>query len=65
MKNWLDSRTAGRMSRLVEGINAGRHESYHKMVEYGFRTDIQGTSMQRYNEPDYNRSDIYFIDERG
>lgn len=53
------------MSRLVDGINAGRHESYHKMVEYGFRTDIQGTSMQRYNEPDYNRSDIYFIDELG
>ena len=49
------------MSRLVDGVNTGRHEAYRKVN--GFRTDIQGVAMQRYNEPGYNRSDVYLIDD--
>jgi hypothetical protein len=29
------------MSRLVAGVNTGRHEAYRKMIAHGFRTDIQ------------------------
>jgi GNAT superfamily N-acetyltransferase len=51
------------MSRLVAGVNTARHKAYRKMIEHGFRTDIQGIVMQRYNEPGYNRPDVYFIDD--
>ena len=51
------------MSRLVAGVNTGRHEAYRKMITHGFRTDIQGIVMQRYNEPGYNRPDVYLIDD--
>ena len=51
------------MSRLVAGVNTGRHEAYRKMIEFGFRTDIQGVAMQRYNEPGYNKRDVYLIDD--
>jgi GNAT superfamily N-acetyltransferase len=54
---------AQRMSRLVAGVNTGRHEAYRKMIAHGFRTDIQGVAMQRYNEPGYNRPDVYLIDD--
>jgi GNAT superfamily N-acetyltransferase len=51
------------MSRLVAGVNTGRIEAYRKMMEYGFRTDMQGVVMHRNNEPGYNRFDVYFIDD--
>lgn len=51
------------MSRLIAGVNTGRHEAYRKMIAHGFRTDIQGVAMQRYNEPGYNRPDVYLIDD--
>jgi GNAT superfamily N-acetyltransferase len=51
------------MSRLVAGVNTGRHESYRKMIEHDFRTDMQGVAMQRYNEPGYNKRDVYLIDD--
>jgi hypothetical protein len=51
------------MSRLVAGVNTGRHEAYRKMIDFGFRTDIQGVAMQRYNEPGYNKRDVYLIDD--
>jgi hypothetical protein len=51
------------MSRLVAGVNTGRHEAYRKMIAHGFRTDIHGVAMQRYNEPGYNQPDVYLIDD--
>jgi GNAT superfamily N-acetyltransferase len=54
---------AQRMSRLVAGVNTGRHQAYRKMIAHGFHTDIQGVAMQRYNEPGYNRPDVYLIDD--
>jgi GNAT superfamily N-acetyltransferase len=49
--------------RLVGGVNTGRHNAYRKMIERGFRTDMQGIAMQRPNEPGYNREEIYLIDD--
>jgi hypothetical protein len=37
--------------------------AYHYMVEDGFRADIQGVAMHRPDEPGYNRSDVYLIDD--
>lgn len=54
---------AQRMSRLVAGVNTARHEAYRKILARGFRTDILGIVMQKPNEPGYNRSDVYLIDD--
>ncbi|WP_228369206.1 hypothetical protein [Candidatus Nitrososphaera gargensis] len=38
--------------------------AYKKMIERGFRTDMQGVAMQRPNELGYNLPDIsYLIDD--
>ncbi len=50
-------------SRLVGGVNTGRHNAYKRMIERGFRTDIQGVAMQRPNEPGYNLPETYLIDD--
>jgi hypothetical protein len=51
------------MSRLVAGVNTGRHEAYRKLISRGFRTEIQGVIMDRPNDPGYNKPDIYLIDD--
>jgi GNAT superfamily N-acetyltransferase len=49
--------------RLVGGANMGRHNAYERMIERGFRTDMQGVAMQRPNKPGYNLEEIYLIDD--
>jgi GNAT superfamily N-acetyltransferase len=51
------------LSRVVAGVNAGRERAYRQMMAYGFRTDFQGVAMQRHNDPGYNRSEVYVIDD--
>lgn len=51
------------LSRLVAGVNTGRHGAYRSMVARKFRTEIQGIAMHRPNEPGYNREDVYLIDD--
>jgi GNAT superfamily N-acetyltransferase len=51
------------LSRVAAGANLGRHEAYRRMMEAGFRTDMQGVAMQRPNEAGYNRSDVYLVDD--
>ena len=51
------------LSRIVVGINTARSEAYSHMVEDGFRAEFQGVVMHRPNEPGYNRSDVYLIDD--
>lgn len=51
------------MSRLVAGVNTENHQTYRKMMARGFRTQIQGIAMHRPNEPAYNGSDVYAIDD--
>jgi GNAT superfamily N-acetyltransferase len=50
-------------ARLVAGANMGRHNAYRRMIERGFRTDMQGVVMQKPNEPGYNREEIFLIDD--
>lgn len=40
--------------RFGGGVNTGRHNAYRRMIELGFRTDMQGVAMQRLNKPGYN-----------
>jgi hypothetical protein len=49
--------------RLVCGVNTGRHNAYSRMIDLGFRTDIQGVAMHRPNEAGYNREEVYLIDD--
>jgi len=51
------------MARLEAGVNMGRHSAYRRMLERGFRTDIQGVAMHRPDEPGYNRPEVYLIDD--
>jgi len=51
------------MSRLVAGVNTARAEAYRAMLAHGFRTDFQGVAMHKPNEPGYNQSGIYLIDD--
>ncbi|MEL6384443.1 MAG: GNAT family N-acetyltransferase [Cyanobacteria bacterium J06626_18] len=51
------------LARLAAGVNTARHEAYRQMLEFGFRTDLQGVAMQRRNESGYNRPGVYLIDD--
>jgi hypothetical protein len=51
------------MSRLLAGVNTGRHQAYRKLISLGFRTEIQGVVMDKPNEPAYNKPEIYLIDD--
>lgn len=55
--------TAEGVSRLVAGINTSRHEAYCRMMALGFRTEITGVAMQTGNQPGYNRSDVFALDD--
>ena len=51
------------MTHLIAGINTSRYNAYRKMLLKGFRSYMTGIIMQRYNEPGYNRPDVYAIDD--
>ena len=51
------------LSRLVAGVNVARHAAYRRLLEAGFRTDLQGVAMQKPNEAGYNRPDVFLIDD--
>ena len=51
------------LSQLVAGANAGREKAFRQMIARGFRSEFQGVVMQRRNEPGYNRSDTYIVDD--
>jgi N-acetylglutamate synthase-like GNAT family acetyltransferase len=51
------------LSRVTAGVNLGRHNAYRKMIEHGFRTDLQGVAMHKPNEAGYNTENIYVIDD--
>jgi hypothetical protein len=51
------------MQVLIAGVNMGRHEAYRALLGRGFRTEIQGVTMHRPNEPGYNRPEVYIIDD--
>jgi N-acetylglutamate synthase-like GNAT family acetyltransferase len=51
------------LSRIIAGMNMGRHNAYRKMIEHNFRTDIQGVAMHNPNEACYNTENVYVIDD--
>ena len=54
---------AAGMSNLLAGANMARHEAYRHLVARGFRTEIQGVTMHRQNDPGYCRPGAYIIDD--
>jgi len=58
-----DYASSQNISRVVAGVNMARHGAYKSMIGRGFRTDMQGVTMHRPNEPGYNFPDIYLIDD--
>jgi GNAT superfamily N-acetyltransferase len=54
--------TAG-MTMLVAGVNTAREEAYRAMLGRGFRTQIQGVTMHRPNEPGYSRPGLFVLDD--
>ena len=51
------------MPKLLAGVNMARHEAYRHLVERGFRTEIQGVTMHRPNEPGYSRAGVFVLDD--
>ena len=39
------------MPKLLAGANMARHEAYRHLVERGYRTEIQGVTMHKDNDP--------------
>jgi GNAT superfamily N-acetyltransferase len=52
-----------KLKRLIAGANAGREKAWQRLVARGFRADFQGVAMHRHNDPGYNGSDTYIIDD--
>jgi GNAT superfamily N-acetyltransferase len=51
------------MPNILAGANMARHEAYEHLGTRGFRTEIQGVAMHRYNDPGYCRPGAYIIDD--
>jgi GNAT superfamily N-acetyltransferase len=51
------------MSNVVAGVNTAREEAYRAMLCRGFRTQIQGVTMHRPNEPGYSRPGLFVLDD--
>ena len=55
--------TAAGMTIIVAGVNTAREEAYRAMLGRGFRTQIQGVTMHRPNEPGYSRPGLFVLDD--
>lgn len=51
------------MLHLVAGVNTSHDAAYTRMLDRGFRTELTGVLMHRPNEPGYNRSDVFVLDD--
>jgi predicted N-acetyltransferase YhbS len=54
---------AAGMTTVVAGVNLAREEAYRAMLGRGFRTQIQGVTMHRPNEPGYSRPGLFVLDD--
>jgi GNAT superfamily N-acetyltransferase len=48
---------------LSAGVNLGREKAYAVLRRKGFRSQMQGVTMHRPNEPGYDRSNCYVLDD--
>jgi GNAT superfamily N-acetyltransferase len=51
------------MTTLVAGVNTARDAAYRALQRRGFRTQFQGVTMHRPNEPGYSRPDLFVLDD--
>jgi GNAT superfamily N-acetyltransferase len=51
------------LQKITAGVNAGRIESYQRLLAAGFQTNMQGIAMHRGNDEGYNRPGVYLIDD--
>jgi len=51
------------MPNVLAGGNMARHKAYRHLVSRGFRTEILGVTMHRYNDSGYCRAETYVIDD--
>jgi hypothetical protein len=51
------------MPKVLAGANMARHEAYRHLVARGYRTEIQGVTMHRDNDPGYSRPGVYVLDD--
>jgi GNAT superfamily N-acetyltransferase len=51
------------MTSVVAGVNTAREEAYRAMLGRGLRTQIQGVTMHRPNEPGYSRPGLFVLDD--
>jgi GNAT superfamily N-acetyltransferase len=54
---------AAGMPNVLAGVNLAREEAYRHMQGRGFRTQIQGVTMHRPNEPGYSRPGLFILDD--
>jgi GNAT superfamily N-acetyltransferase len=55
--------TAVGMPKVLAGANMARHEAYRHLLARGFRTEVQGVTMHRHNDPGYCRPGVYVLDD--
>ena len=48
---------------VVLAQDMARYEAYRHLVGRGFRTEIQGVTMHRPNEPGYSRAGVFVLDD--
>jgi len=51
------------MPKVLAGANMARHEAYRHLVARGYRTEIQGVTMHKDNDPGYCRPGVYVLDD--
>jgi GNAT superfamily N-acetyltransferase len=51
------------MPKVLAGANMARHEAYRHLVARGYRTEIQGVTMHKDNDPGYCRPGAYVLDD--
>lgn len=51
------------LSSITAGVNTSRVEAYRILLQYGYRTDIQGVAMHKPNDPGFSRAGVYVIDD--
>jgi GNAT superfamily N-acetyltransferase len=51
------------LTRVVAGVNTARHAAYTRLLQRGYRSELQGVTMHRPDETGYDRADIYLLDD--
>jgi GNAT superfamily N-acetyltransferase len=51
-------------NKITTGVNLARREAFRSLLEFGFRTSMQGVAMET-GDPSsgYNRADVYILDD--